>query len=86
MDETDKDPSPTDLSQEWAMPPCPNIPHNITAEIQWVYKSHSVCILPRIFFIPAETMRHLTDELLWVPDIKVDKTYETIRMLKKWQD
>jgi ectoine hydroxylase-related dioxygenase (phytanoyl-CoA dioxygenase family) len=28
-------------------------------------------------------MRRLTDELVWGTDIKVDKTYETIRVLKK---
>jgi ectoine hydroxylase-related dioxygenase (phytanoyl-CoA dioxygenase family) len=83
MDETDEDPSPTESSQKWAMPQCPNITHNIAAEIQRVYKSDSVCILPRTFSIPDETMRHLTDELVWGRDIKVDKTYETIRVLKK---
>jgi hypothetical protein len=83
MDETDEDPREKESSQEWVMPECPNIAHNLAAEIQRVYKSESVCMLPRNLSIPAEIMRRLTDELVWGRDIQVDKTYETIRVITK---
>ena len=79
MDETADEESP----EESIMPEYANIAHNIASEIQCVYKSESVCMLPQNLSIPPEIMRRFTDELVWRRDIQVDKTYETIRVITK---
>ena len=46
------------------------------------YKKDALCIFPPECFIPAEYIRHLTDELIsgGPHDVQVDKIYETIKV------
>jgi hypothetical protein len=69
---------------EGVVPKCPSLDH-FAAELQQLYKSESVCILPQSMSVPALVMRRLTDELVFGKDVRVDKTYETIRVLKHGQ-
>lgn len=49
------------------------------------YNAESVCMVPRELSIPAATMRKLTEEIVWDPQAKVNRTYETIKVLKHGQ-
>jgi ectoine hydroxylase-related dioxygenase (phytanoyl-CoA dioxygenase family) len=53
------------------------------------YIENSVCVLPESLRVPGHVMRRLTDELVWgssdEQNRKVDKTYETIQVLKAGQ-
>ena len=84
MDENDKEfgprASPLNSKNESGIPEY--TPSALPAELRQVYGSESVCIFPRDLSIPAEVMRRLTDELVWGRDVDVDKTYETIRVMK----
>lgn len=71
---------------KWDIPQCVTITRSVALEMQQVYQSQSVCILPQEWSIPSHIMRRLTDELLWGRDdnsIASNKTYETIRLLNR---
>lgn len=71
---------------EWNVPRCPlSALDKIKSEMQQQYKTESVCVLPSGISVPASVVRRLTDELVFGKYAQVDRTYETIRVLKHGQ-
>ena len=81
--DADDDVSHGGAPNECGLPKCPSL-EDMATEMQHLYKSESVCMLPPSISVSAVVMRRLTDELVFGKD-GVDKTYETIRVLKHGQ-
>lgn len=55
--------------------------------LQLIYESESMCLFPKEVSVSPALMRRLTDELIWGgTEVKADRTYETIKVLKATGD
>lgn len=78
IDQDDQDDSP---SEQLVNTPIMVVErHNLAS----IYRSESMCLLPKEISLSSVLIRKLTDELVWGGDkVQADRTYEAIKVMKK---